>query len=137
MKLATSIVVISLFTSSGTSYADPLTNMICGLLDIEGNKLAYAFGPNSPATGVNKIGTVTETGYSRNSVAPPYPNGRYPIWSFRLVDNGITIMTPQDTPEWKLIASVPVEGKFPVVLMKGGSLRAYRKCAPYNESTPS
>ena len=84
------------------AWADPLPNNICKLVDINGNRLSYAFIPNSLPEGPDRIGTLMEVGYARNNVAPPYKNNRHPLWSVKLLDNGITILTPQDTPEWRI-----------------------------------
>jgi hypothetical protein len=116
----------------------PQASWIYGLNDIDGNRLAYSFAPNTQASGPNKIGSLIETGYSRNSVAPPYKDNRYPFWTFQLIDNGITILTPRDTPEWKMIFSISTAAnKFPVVLFHGSSLRASGDCVQFQQGTPS
>jgi hypothetical protein len=134
--LSSLLLISSLATATAQSL--PQTGVVCGLMDIDGNRLAHSFAPNSPATGINKLGTLIETGYSRNNVAPPYKDGRYPFWSFQLIGNGITIFSPQDTPEWKMIFSTGLHNKFPVILMKGGSLRASGDCVQFQQQgTPS
>ena len=78
-----------------------------------------------------------EVGYARNNVAPPYKNNRHPLWSVKLLDNGITILTPQDKPEWRMVFSTGINGEFPVAVMKGASLRGSGYCLTLKQDTPS
>jgi hypothetical protein len=137
--ILTSLLFLSSVTVAHSQDAHtPQTSWVCGLIDIDGNKLAYSLASNTQATGPNRIGTLYETGYSRNSVAPPYKDNRYPFWTFQLIDNAITILTPHDTPDWKMIFSVSVGADtFPVVLFHNSSLRASGVCAQFQQGAPS
>lgn len=97
-------IIATAFTPVTAAEAHDYTrDIVCGMEDVSGNQLTYAFNNNSVNADGSFGGTMVETGFAKNDSFIASQVGARPIWIFSANTAGGMTLYSRAAPGWAIV----------------------------------